>query len=177
MYGLHCIERALRDRKLCPQCSAKARLSDIRILYVPNVKVQDNSAQTDMMRRLHRERRARLKAESDRQRMLLKIDLLESDIKRLKEQNQNLVAELRRVPRISKTSELTAESSGRSAQCEVRDRFEANRRRALERLRRKRERAAEKASLIRGPATDTVGVANPTQRPENRLRQRPFVPR
>jgi hypothetical protein len=78
-----CIEKWIKTKKTCPQCNAKARQADIRVLFTPTIAASE-LGQSDLA-----EERA---AEAEKKSVALEIK-----IRQLEKSNDDLVNECRRL--------------------------------------------------------------------------------
>lgn len=56
---IRCIERWLKSQKKCPSCNAKAKKTDVRLLYVAKISVVDNHQQQLTLQQLKAEQKER----------------------------------------------------------------------------------------------------------------------
>ncbi|XP_033116887.1 E3 ubiquitin-protein ligase RFWD3-like [Anneissia japonica] len=85
VFGQSCIEKWLRGNcGKCPQCNAKAKKADIRVLYVKALKVLDTAERDRALRDLDSEKTMRRTAEIKTEQFRLKYQMALEEIKSLK---------------------------------------------------------------------------------------------
>eukprot|EP00048_Salpingoeca_helianthica_P007316 m.108937 g.108937 ORF g.108937 m.108937 type:complete len:598 (+) comp14294_c0_seq1:88-1881(+) len=85
LYGKQCIEKWLKGKgEKCPQCNARAKPADLRIIFAKSLKAIDNSEKEAILRDLEKERQERLKLERDAANAILELQQLRADYERLK---------------------------------------------------------------------------------------------
>jgi len=73
---MSCLQRCLKARKQCPQCNEPAKKRDMRPLFCSKIVAKDMSGQKYLSRKLDEERKARLKAEAEKQEILMELEIL-----------------------------------------------------------------------------------------------------
>jgi len=92
LFGRSCIERWLKDpkNKCCPQCKSKAAKKDIRNIYAKKLKAIDTTDRDQARKELAEEKYRRSKAEENEAKALLKVQLLQSEMDKLKRQCERI---------------------------------------------------------------------------------------
>ncbi|XP_021353369.1 E3 ubiquitin-protein ligase RFWD3-like isoform X3 [Mizuhopecten yessoensis] len=91
LFGQSCIDKWLRGQGgKCPQCNAKAKRQDIRLLYAKTIKAMDTSERDRALQDLEKEKEARRRCEMEAAQTRLQFQLSVEECNRLK-------AELERV--------------------------------------------------------------------------------
>ena len=75
LFGMSCLQRCLKARKQCPQCNEPAKKRDIRPIFCSKIIAKDMSGQKYLGRKLDEERKARLKAEAEKQEILMELEV------------------------------------------------------------------------------------------------------
>ena len=75
LFGMSCLQRCLKARKHCPQCNEPAKKRDIRPIFCSKILAKDMSGQKYLGRKLDEERKARLKAEAEKQKILMELEV------------------------------------------------------------------------------------------------------
>lgn len=75
LFGMSCLQRCLKARKHCPQCNEHAKKRDIRPIFCSKILAKDMSGQKYLGRKLDEERKARLKAEAEKQKILMELEV------------------------------------------------------------------------------------------------------
>lgn len=87
MFGFSCIEHWLKGQgSKCPQCNAKARKMDIRVLYAKSLKVLDTSEKDRVVKELEKERESKRKLELEHAQIKLKYELKTQLVVKLQEE-------------------------------------------------------------------------------------------
>lgn len=110
MFGFSCIEHWLKGQgNKCPQCNAKARKTDIRVLYAKSLKVIDTSEKDRVVKELEKERETKRKLELEHAQIKLKYELKAQLVVKLQE-------ELRLIKSTVAGSSFSSSQSFRSSQ-------------------------------------------------------------
>lgn len=86
LFGQSCIDKWLKGNgQKCPQCNARARKGDIRVVYAKSLKVRDTAERDRAQRELEQERSTRLKLEVDLLTTKAKYAEAQEELKKLRE--------------------------------------------------------------------------------------------
>jgi len=161
LFGERCIRKWIKRSKFCPQCHAKAKPRDIRVLYVPEVVVRENRDERRLERLLEEERADKLAVEKECAEVKVSLDVLQMDHRALKGRMAKLsahaqateenarrlrlaLAKLRSVPLSDRTNtDRSSVSSNSPLQQRKRQRFAQNQSQNVD----AKVRIAEKAHL------------------------------
>lgn len=80
LYGRNCIERALKERRFCPCCSQKAKVSDIRLIFTSCFSVVNTSERDSAREELAKERKRREQAEARNVQLQIQCDALRTSM-------------------------------------------------------------------------------------------------
>ncbi|KAK3102173.1 hypothetical protein FSP39_009342 [Pinctada imbricata] len=85
LFGQSCIEKWLKGQGgKCPQCNAKAKRQDIRVLYAKSIKAIDTTERDRALQDLEKEKEARRKAEMEAAQSRLQFQMVTEENNRLK---------------------------------------------------------------------------------------------
>ncbi|XP_060588595.1 E3 ubiquitin-protein ligase RFWD3-like [Ruditapes philippinarum] len=97
LFGQSCIEKWLKGQGgKCPQCNAKAKRQDIRVLYAKSIKALDTSERDRALKDLEKERDAKRKAEMEGAQIRLQYQMTIEENNRLKLEIEMLKSQLRK---------------------------------------------------------------------------------
>ncbi|XP_019630805.1 PREDICTED: E3 ubiquitin-protein ligase RFWD3-like isoform X1 [Branchiostoma belcheri] len=87
LFGQSCIEKWLKGQGgKCPQCNAKAKKGDIRVIYAKTVKMVDTTERDRAMRELEKEKQLRRKVELEAAQTRLQYELALQECNRIRVQ-------------------------------------------------------------------------------------------
>ncbi|XP_022094225.1 E3 ubiquitin-protein ligase RFWD3-like isoform X2 [Acanthaster planci] len=86
LFGHCCILKWLKANQKCPQCNAKAKKTDIRIIYAKSLRTVDTSERDRALEELKKEKEVRRKVEIDMAQANLQLRMAMQEMNRLKAQ-------------------------------------------------------------------------------------------
>ncbi len=92
LFGKSCAEKWVREHKNCPQCKARARPSDIRLLFATHIVAHDISIVTELRGRLDQEAQRRRRAETELGLVMRKHRILRDSFEQLRFELQRVQA-------------------------------------------------------------------------------------
>lgn len=112
LFGQSCIDKWLKGQGgKCPQCNAKAKRQDIRVLYAKCLKVIDTTERDRALQELEKEKEARRRGEMEDAQMRMQHHMavmenvkMREEITKLREQLQHVRSHSSTVPNVSQSS-------------------------------------------------------------------------
>lgn len=96
LFGQSCIEKWLKGQGgKCPQCNAKAKRQDIRVLYAKSVKALDTTERDRALKELEKERELRRRAEMEGAQLRLQFQMAVEDTNQLRIELENVRAQFK----------------------------------------------------------------------------------
>ncbi len=89
-----CIDKWLQTCPKCPQCNAKAKRGDIRVLYSKAISVVDTTERDRALLELENERNTRILAQKTEAQAVLQYQLARAECDRLREEIKSLKKQL-----------------------------------------------------------------------------------
>ncbi|XP_019851837.1 PREDICTED: E3 ubiquitin-protein ligase RFWD3-like [Amphimedon queenslandica] len=87
LFGYICIEKWLKGQgERCPQCNAKAKKGDIRIIYTKSISAIDTTERDRALMELEEEKLARIAAQKSEGQALIQYQLAKAECERVKEE-------------------------------------------------------------------------------------------
>eukprot|EP00039_Didymoeca_costata_P000772 m.47214 g.47214 ORF g.47214 m.47214 type:complete len:837 (-) comp10465_c0_seq1:19-2529(-) len=87
LYGKSCIEKWLKGKgERCPQCNAKAKKADIRLIFAKKISAVDNTGTEDALKRLKEEQTERERAQQAEARARIDLEIAKSELRKVKEE-------------------------------------------------------------------------------------------
>lgn len=98
LFGQSCIDKWLKGQGgKCPQCNAKAKRQDIRVLYAKCLKVVDTTERDRALQELEKEKEARKRSEMEAAQMRMQYQLTVADANKLRNEITKLREQLQSV--------------------------------------------------------------------------------
>ncbi|KAL3841397.1 hypothetical protein ACJMK2_019549 [Sinanodonta woodiana] len=97
LFGQGCIEKWLRGQGgKCPQCNAKAKRQDIRVIYAKSIKALDTAERDRVLQELEKERELRRRLEMDAAQIRMQYQMAVEECNRLKGDIDSLKQQLQK---------------------------------------------------------------------------------
>ena len=80
-----CIEKWLQENAKCPQCNAKSKRGDMRVIYAKSISVVDTTGRDRALLELEEEKKSRMLAQKAEAHAVLQHQLARAECDRLKE--------------------------------------------------------------------------------------------
>ena len=94
VYGKGCIERWVKERRTCPQCSTKVKKNDIRPLYLNSLSVVDDSLQKELEKKYQDQKHERIRLREECYQMTLNYQTLRQKYQKQTQQLDQTMSDL-----------------------------------------------------------------------------------